>query len=52
MGVVGPALARKRLNALAVSVSKIVREVDESSPGWKLVFRVVLANCGRVLSLG
>ena len=49
---VGPALARKRLNALAVSVSKIVREVDESSPGWKLVFRAVQANCGRVLSLG
>lgn len=49
---VGPAVARKRLKALAVSVSKIVREMDEPSPGWKLVSPVVLANCGRVLSLG
>ena len=38
--------------ALAVRVSGIVRGMDESSPGWKLVSPVVLANCGRVFSLG
>lgn len=38
--------------ALAVRVSGIVREMDDSSPGWKLVSPVVLANCSRVFSLG
>lgn len=49
---VASAGARKRLKALAVNVSGIVREMDESSPGWKMVSPVVMANCGRVLSLG
>lgn len=49
---VGHAVARKRLKALAVSVSKIVREMDESAAGWKQVSPVVLANCARVISLG
>jgi serine/threonine-protein kinase HipA len=47
---VGPAVARKRLKGLAQNVRKIVREMDESHPGWKSVSPIVFENCARVLS--
>ena len=49
---VSPAAAKRRLRALAGHVSELVREMDDTSPGWNLVSPAVLANCARVISLG
>jgi serine/threonine-protein kinase HipA len=49
---VGPAVAKRRLRALAEHVSQLVREMDDTSPGWNAVSPTVLANCARVISLG
>ncbi|MFT3991950.1 MAG: type II toxin-antitoxin system HipA family toxin [Luteolibacter sp.] len=49
---VGPAIAKKRLLSLAQRVGGIVREMDQSYPGWKSVSPIVLRNCARVGALG
>ncbi len=48
---VGPSAARKRLEGFARNVGRIVRGMDESQPGWKMVSPVILANCSRLLSI-
>lgn len=49
---VSPAVARKRLEGIAITVGNIVRTLDESAPGWKSVSPIVLRNSARVLALG